>query len=178
MIEDLSYAEDLLFNLEYLDAVTSKEICMINTANYIYCDIDTGSLSHKFRLDLKEINKCVFDAMEHYMKKWGLIDSQSVAKYYSTVYYKSVEIMKNTFHKENAMTYFEKIEFNNRILRSERFVKALSFMDVTIPFHLKIVYQTKNYFWVRVYDRMIQVYGRIKRYIIILIFVNILQGEY
>lgn len=161
MIENLSFAEDLLFNLDYLDAVKSKGICIINSANYTYFDNDSVSLSHKYREDLEVINCCVLDKMEHYMTKWGLEDSESIAKYYSIVYFRFVDIMQNTFRKENKISYFKKIKYNNHLLHSERFNNSLSLMGTTIPSHLRKVYQTKNYFWIRIYERLIKLYGYI-----------------
>jgi len=159
MIEDLSLTEDLLFNLAYFDHVESKKICVINAVTYIYLDSDTDSLNHKYREDLKEIYDNLFDTVWQYTNKWGLTDPDSVAEYNNTVYHKTVEVLNNTFHPQNKMSYSEKIHFNNDVIRSQRFVDALSLMSVTIPDRLRKAYQTKNYFWVRVYERIISVYG-------------------
>ena len=163
MIEDLSLAEDVLFNLAYLDVVPSQKICVINTANYLYHDADSESLNLKYRDDLKDINDCLLDAVWRYINNWGLTDSDSVAEYNNTVFHKTVEVLKNTFHPQNKMSYSEKIRFNNDIIRSERFVDALLLMSITIPDPLRKAYQTGNYYWVRVYERMIKIYGWIKR---------------
>ena len=163
MIEDLSLTEDMLFNLQYMYTVSSTSICVINKANYIYQDSDSDSLNHKYRKDLKEIYDNLLNTIRQYMDKWGLTDPHSVSEYYSTVYYKFVEVLNNTFHPQNRMSYSEKLRFNNTILRSRRFVDALSMMSITIPNRLKRAYETKNYFWVRAYERIIKVYGKIKR---------------
>lgn len=163
MIEGLSLSEDMLFNLQYMDTVSSTSICVINKANYIYQDSDSDSLNHKYRKDLKEIYENLLDTIRQYMDKWGLTDPHSVSEYYSTVYYKFVEVLNNTFHPQNRMSYSEKLRFNNTILRSRRFVDALSMTSITIPNRLKRAYETKNYFWVRAYERIIKVYGKIKR---------------
>lgn len=163
MIEGLSLSEDMLFNLQYMDTVSSTSICVINKANYIYQDSDSDSLNHKYRKDLKEIYDNLLNTIRQYMDKWGLTDPHSVSEYYSTVYYKFVEVLNNTFHPQNRMSYSEKLRFNNTILRSRRFVDALSMMSITIPNRLKRAYETKNYFWVRAYERIIKVYGKIKR---------------
>ncbi len=159
MIEDLSLAEDVIFNLSYLSAIPSKKICIINKANYIYHDADSESLNNKYRDDLKEINDCLLDAVWQSISDWGLTDSTSVAEYYNTVYHKYVEVLDNTFHPQNTMSYFKKIRFNNGVIRSKRFVDALSLMSITIPERLRRAYRTKNYFWVCAYERIISVYG-------------------
>ena len=159
MIEDLSLTEDMLFNLAYLDRVPSKKIGIVNAANYIYLDTDADSLNHKYRENLKEIYDYLLDTIWRYMNQWELTDADSVTKYYDTVYYKSVEILNNTFHPQNTMSYFDKIRFNNEILRSQRFIDSLSSMSIVLPERLIKAYQTKNYFWVRVNDRIVSVYG-------------------
>lgn len=163
MIEDLSLAEDMLFNLKYLDTIPSKGICVINKANYIYLDSDSDSLNHKYRDDLKNIYDYLLDTIAKYMERWGLTDPHSVSEYYTTVYYKYAEVLNNTFHPQNKMPYHKKISYNNGILRSEGFVDALSKMSITIPNRLRRAYRTKNYFRVRVYERIIKMYGLIRR---------------
>lgn len=163
MIEGLSLGEDLIFNLEYFDAVSKTKICVINTANYIYLDSDTDSLNNKYRDDLKDVNMLILDKISEYTIKWGLVDSESKAKFYGTVYYKYVQIMQNTFHKKNTMSYYQKIKYNNQILRSKKFSDALLLMNVCIPNHLRRVYQTKNYFFVRGYERLVKLYGLLNR---------------
>lgn len=160
MIEDLSLTEDMLFNLAYLDRVPSTKICVINAANYIYLDTDSDSLNHKYREDLKEIYDYLLDTIWRYMNQWELTDADSVTKYYNTVYDKSVEILNNTFHPQNTMSYFDKIRFNNEILRSQRFIDSLSSMSIVLPERLIKAYQTKNYFWVRVNKKIVSVYSR------------------
>ena len=163
MIEDFSLAEDVLYNLEYLDMVPSKGICVINKANYLYFDSDSDSLNHKYRDDLKNIYDYLLEAIAQYMNRWGLTDPHSISEYHNTVYFKYVEVLNNTFHTQNKMPYHKKISFNNGVLRSEKFVDALSKMSITIPSRLRRAYRTKNYFWVRVHERIIKMYGLIRR---------------
>lgn len=162
MIENFSLAEDALFNLAYMDVVPSKKICVINRANYLYYDADSESLNQKYRDNLKDINDRLLDSVWQYIVNWGLTDSFSVAEYNNTVYHKMVEVLKNTFHPQNKMSYSERIRFNNDIIRSERFVDALAKMSITIPNRLRKAYLTQNYFWVRVYERIVKIYGCIR----------------
>lgn len=163
MLEGLSLGEDLIFNLEYFDDVLQTKICVINSANYIYLDSDTDSLNNKYRDDLKEVNMLILDKISEYTTKWGLVDSESTALFNSIVYYKSVQIMQNTFHKKNKMSYFQKVKYNNDILRSKAFIDALSLMNARIPNHLRKVYQTKSYFCVKIYEKLVELYGLLKR---------------
>lgn len=158
MIENLSLAEDVLFNLEYLDAVPSKQICIINSPNYIYINSNEDSLNFKYRDNLEEIYTLVLDRLLAYTTRWGLIDSESITKYYNVLYYKHVEILRNTFHPNNKISYLEKIRYNNQVLHSESFIKALSTMSVALPKRLRKAYKTKNYFFVWLIEHMTLMY--------------------
>ena len=155
MIESLSLAEDIIFNLEYLDSVCDTEICVINAANYTYLDVNTESLNKKFRKELLAIEEYYLGVLKHYMGKWGITDSLSLKQYHSTVYYKYCDVMNNTFNKQNKMSYFEKIRYNNRIMHKQAFIDSLAYLSDIIPLKLQMAYKTKNYFFVRIYQRLI-----------------------
>ena len=125
MREDLSLAEDLIFNLEYLDAIGEVPIGILNKTNYIYRDDDPNSLNRKYRSDLRFIYETVDQVLNQYLKKWGITDPDSWQDYYGMVFYHYQKIMENTFHKQNPDSMKSKIEYNNDILKLEIFKEAL-----------------------------------------------------
>lgn len=131
MREDLSLAEDLLFNLDYLDAIGEISIGVINKTNYIYQDDNPYSLNRKYRHDLRIIYESVDQSLNHYLLKWGITDQTSWRDYYRNVFYHYMEIMDNTLDKQNNSSLKEKILYNNSILRSECFQKALQKGEIT-----------------------------------------------
>lgn len=163
MLENLSLAEDAIFNLEYLDAVRLKNICVINRANYLYYDLSDDSLKNQYRNDLYEIYAMYFQTLKDYLERWGIAQTESFSKYYQIVYFKYLEIMNNTFKANNKRSFTKKIQFNNTILRDKMFAESLAVNDTLIPKKLKWAYQTKNYFWVWLYERVVNLYCRIKQ---------------
>lgn len=156
MDENLDLAEDIIFNLEYLDAETSHEICIINNTNYFYLDNSRESLRNRYRENLIEIYDYYLELLWKYLKKWCITDSKSVSVYYSIVYYEYVAAMNNTFSNDNTMSFCHKLSINNDILCKRSFTNALLKMNLSIPFILRKAYQTKHYFWVWLYKRIVE----------------------
>lgn len=145
MREDLSLAEDTLFNLDYLDALDQTAIGVINKPNYIYMDEDQSSLYRKYRKDLLSVYETVNQAIFQCLKKWNITDVDSWKRYYQSAFYKYCTVLKNTFHKNNPLAIREKYEFNNSILRSEAFREALVKGSDALPSWLFRAYQSGNY---------------------------------
>ena len=158
MDESLSLAEDVIFNLEYLDAVSSKSICVINSPNYLYINSDANSLNFKYRSDLLDIYDEFLLRLRYFMTKWDLTDKESITKYSNIVFLKYTEVMDNTFNRKNITTYFNRIKYNNTVLQKDEFIKALSFMNISINSVLRKAYLSKNYIFVRLYNRLISIY--------------------
>lgn len=152
MIEKLSLAEDIIFNLDYLDAISVESICFLNSPNYLYCDWSDNSLKNKYRNNLMDVYVLYLNVLKKYLYKWELIKRKGIVPYYNIVYYKYVEIMNNTFKKDNPISYIRKLQYNNSILYNKQFIEALSNMDIPISQKLKWAYQTKSYFFVRIYN--------------------------
>ena len=125
MPEDMSLAEDTLFNLAYLDALEQTAICVVNKPNYIYQNENQSSLYRKYREDLLQNNETVNQTIERYLNKWGVADKDSWDRYYRVVLFNYINVMDNTFHKDDPKTRREKIAYNNMVLQRDLFKKAL-----------------------------------------------------
>ena len=145
MREDLSLGEDILFNLDYLDALDRTAIGVINKTNYIYQDEDGSSLYRKFRPDLHEINEKVMQTIANYLQKWGITDDASWQRYYNAALFKYMNTLDNTFHRQNPKKWREKIRFNNEIMRSEGFCEALQKSNVHLTHAQRRAYASGNY---------------------------------
>ena len=145
MREDLSLAEDILFNLAYLDALDRTGIGVVNRTNYIYQDEDGNSLYRKFRPDLLAINDMVIQSIARYMDSWGITDEASWQRFYNAALFKYMNALDNTFHRQNPMSVREKIRYNNKIMQSESFRDTLHNSTVRlIPAHRK-AYESGDY---------------------------------
>lgn len=145
MREDLSLAEDILFNLAYLDALDQTGIGVVNKPNYLYQNEDPSSLYRKYRQDLLTINETVSRELSVYLKKWNVVDDASWKLYYNAVFYQYANVLKNTFHENNPMTSKEKIAYNNAVLCKTGFQEALAKMSARIPAPLLSAYRSGNY---------------------------------
>ncbi len=145
MREELSLAEDMLFNLDYLNVLDQTTIGVVNKANYIYQDEDQTSLYRKYRKDLLPIYEKVNQATFRYLKEWDITDDDSWNRYYQSVINHYNSVLKNTFHKDNPMTTEEKYKFNNEILRSEAFQEVLKKRPNAVPAWLLRAFRSGNY---------------------------------
>ena len=154
MNESISLAEDIIFNLDYLDVCQFSKICVINKPNYVYMDKNDYSLKNQYRKNLITYYNNYLDVLLCYLKKWNLTDSKTMSAYYDAVYYEYLVAMDNTFNRNNNMSFFEKIRNNSDILRLKNFADALSMMKIKIPDIMIKAYKTKNYFWVWLYKKL------------------------
>ena len=145
MREDLNRAEDILFNMEYLDALECTTIGIVNKTNYIYKDEGKDSLYRKYNEDLLAISETVNKEIKYYLNKWGVVDRDSWQKLYNTVFFNYQSVLKNTMHKQNPMTMREKIKYNNMILNEKRFREALNECGVSMMPSLRKAYESGNY---------------------------------
>jgi len=145
MREDISLAEDTLFNLEYLDALGEVSICVINKANYTYHNEDQNTLNRKYRSDFLDINMMVNRTIAYYLKKWDISDEASWKTYYNAVFFRYQCALRNTFHKQNPMSGSEKLAFNNEILKQESFQEALRRTTLPLSPALCRAYQSGSY---------------------------------
>ncbi len=154
MREDLSLAEDILFNLAYLDALERPLIGIINKPNYIYQDEDPHSLYRKYRQDLLTINETVNQAVANYMRKWGITGDSAWRKYYITAFNNYRIVFDNTFHKKNPMSIKEKLAYNNAIMGQKSFREVLENSAFSLSPALKRAYESGDYRRVRSVERI------------------------
>ena len=154
MREDLSLAEDILFNLEYLDALDCTAIGVVNKPNYIYQNEDPNSLYRKYRPDLLHIQELTVHSIKQYMCKWGIADDDLWRRFYNASLFKYLNVFENTFHRQNPMSMREKINYNNTILKSESFRNALQKSAVNLPAVQRRAYQSGKYGRVLIAERV------------------------
>lgn len=145
MLEHMSLAEDLLFNLCYFDTLDPTAIGVVNKPNYIYQDQDQGSLNHRYRVDLLEINEMVNTEVCACLVKWGAWDALSQELAVNSAFYRYIQVLNNTFSPSNPMTRREKTRYNSMVLQREGFREALKKTTVYITPLLRRAYESGNY---------------------------------
>ena len=64
-------------------------------------------------------------------------------------------VLKNTFSEKNKATKKDKIRYNNSIMKSKEFVQSLNNLDCYINPAYKFAYETKNYWFVLLLDKVL-----------------------
>lgn len=161
MKDNLSLAEDIIFNLDYMDIVPSNNICMLNSANYLYIDKNGNSLKNQYRDDLAEIYEYYLLIMKQYLIKWGCFDEKSSVKYSDIVFYDLSYVMDSII-KETTISFPQTIKKCNRIMRSDMFIEAMSKNDIKMSPVLRKAYKSKNYLCVLIFRKISALLGRNK----------------
>lgn len=153
MRADLKLAEDIIFNLEYLDKNQNDTIGIINKANYIYNDENEDSLYHRFNSNLLYINELVNECLIAFLKKWN-VKNDCLQKYFSYVYNSYLQVLENTMSDKNHASYCEKIKFNNSVLKKQEFKIAYKNSGIKTNPIINFAYKTNNYslisFWKKI----------------------------
>lgn len=161
--ETASFAEDAIFNYDYIKDIESY--CLIDEPLYYY-RVLSNSLSHGrfipyFEETIKKLHlrkKILFEKLEIDAVK--MIDVNFL--------YSMCAVLENNMHKDAPGTWIEKVQRNNVVLRSEEFKKAYPYRYEQ-PKHfnkryirmLELSYQTGNYFWLW----LLGVPGKIKSFL-------------
>lgn len=101
-----------------------------------------------------EIYKTINSTMHRFIVKWNCSEEQ-VKKYFNACFYKYEVVLKNTFSEKNKATKKDKIRYNNSIMKSKEFVQSLNNLDCYINPAYKFAYETKNYWFVLLLDKVL-----------------------
>ena len=141
--EGLSLGEDLIFNLDYLDAVDGS-IVVANKVCCNYTRTENDSLDHKYRPDLFKIYQQTDARILNSLQNWK-VEEASFRLYRNSVFYHYEHMLKNTFHKQNKQSHQEKLSYNNELMNSLEFKKILEERDCFVhPFYLR-AYKSGDY---------------------------------
>lgn len=118
--EETDYAEDALFNNEYLKYCQS--ICFINKSLYNYYVSDNDSLSSKYYSDYYDKVKPV------YLSRLQYISEEHIPEFCYDYFYHFNKSLKGTFDKRNKISLMKKIKYNNYIINDSVFKECISMM--------------------------------------------------
>lgn len=162
MREDLSNGEDLIFNLQYFDALDNTKFGIVNKANYLYND-GGDSLNWGYRPNLYRDYNEINSAIKKYLIKWGAFSGSSRTSYYNTAFYHYTRVLENTFNKNNSLGLIQKIRFNNSVLRTDEFKETLENCSSCPRGIIKAAYRSGHYVFVPIAKQIRRLFGRIKR---------------
>lgn len=153
MPEGISIAEDLLFNLQYLEAEEIEGICVLNDAEYIYVRNGEESLDNRYHADYYEVHKQAFDKLKELLKKWNVWEENRVA--YREHYWHFLEdALKHNMRGIKKQNYRQRIKSNNKILAEPFFRELLSERKGSMSRSTYWCYRLKKYGLLRFYQKL------------------------
>ncbi len=97
-LEDISLGEDLLFNLEYIK--NCSYISLIKTPLYYYENTNDSSLTLRFKKDLYNNQRMLFERLREFLKENNIYTEDS-REYLETLYTdRMIWCLENLFHKD------------------------------------------------------------------------------
>lgn len=158
MDTNLSLGEDLLFNIDYLSN-TNKEIVVINKPLYNYVCNGKISLANKYYENMFDIYVRINNKLLNACNRFGC-DNKEITACYNAGFYKFEVTLQNTFSKENKISFFKKIKYNNEIIKSNEFQSFFQNSQLTIHPILLKAYNHKSYFWIYLLKKLLKLLGK------------------
>ena len=160
--ESISIAEDLLFNLEYID-LSEGNITVVEGQLYFYVNINEESLTKKFHKDLKTAYLFLMSEMENYLVRWNC-STIDMDAFYNYSYFLFESVLENTYHKDSIIN--NKIKYNDEIIKSKEFCDTLNRTTCFINPFVRIAYSLQSYRLILFYKRMVESIKKLKQSII------------
>lgn len=156
MKEEISIAEDLLFNLQYLDAAGECQVVILNKVPYYYVRNGQVSLDHGYKKNYYAIHKEVLGILWNDCRKW------QVPKEDIPLFYKRYgEYMQNAFanleEKDCPLSGFARFAEKSRITADRHFQKSLTQKKGTMGRGSYLMWKSRIYLFVWLYEKVRQV---------------------
>ena len=153
MDESISIAEDLLFNLQYLDAAGECPVIILNQVLYYYVRNGQISLDHGYKKNYYKIHKGVLKELWTYSKKWQ-VPEEDIPLFYKRYW----EYMQNAFvnleYKNCPMNGFGKFVEKSRITADRHFQKSLVQKKDTLGRGSYLMWRSRIYLLVWLYEKI------------------------
>lgn len=153
MNEEISIAEDLEFNLQYLDAAGECKVVVLNDLSYFYVRNGESSLDHGYRQNYYSIHKQILLLLWDLCQKWK-VPKEDYPLYYHRYWEYMQSALANNECKDAGMNWFEKMHANSRILSNSMFQKCLAYKRGSIGRGSYLTLRTGCYFLVWLYDKV------------------------
>ena len=153
MDEQLSIAEDLLFNLHYLELAGRCKIAILNHISYYYVRNGQNSLDSGYRQNYYEIHQKVLAELWEKCIEWQV--PQEDYPLYDQRYWEYMQAaLQNQEYKDCPLTLTQKIRENSRIISDKRFQKCLLVHKAQMGRINYRLLRTGSYFLVWHYGKM------------------------
>ena len=124
----IPYNEDFIFNLMYLDKVSTVKIHNNSIYNY-YLDAP-GSLCKKYVENLTEIYRIKEDVLKSVIIDKATNKQDALKVWYTYVFNDTNRAINNTFSPSNPATKREKTKYCTKLIRDKRFKDSIKYADL------------------------------------------------
>lgn len=156
MNEEISIAEDLLFNLEYLDAAGECPVVILNNIPYFYVRNGEVSLDHGYREGYYKIHKQVLGKLWNYCEKWE-IPTEDRSLYYSRYWEYMMAALANNNCADSPLSFWQRIWENGKVYKDKNFQKSLKTKKRTMGRGSYFTMRTRSGIIVWLYEKVRQV---------------------
>lgn len=144
---EVSCGEDVIVNNEYLRKC--DKIVVINQPLYVYLRGDGETLSTKYDSRYFDIHRPLYESRKQFINDK---DMPAFCKTYFSIFTTG---LKMTFDKRNDAGFFEKLRYNNAILKNPSFVECLNKADLSSesPRYIELL-RSQNYLKIYVIEKL------------------------
>lgn len=151
----LNRGEDLIFNLSYVDHISSFVTIPLVSYNYIHSN--ENSLMNIYRKDLFDCSVKEYNAWLRFFDK-HIISKKQIEECSTYYYLNFISILKSTFDERNSESLLGKLNRNHHIIKSNVFIECLRLADMSKEDSRYIrLLKTKNYYLVWFAEQVIKV---------------------
>ena len=124
MNERISIAEDLLFNLQYMDAIGEDPIVILNDVSYYYVRNGQASLDYGYKKNYYDIHKKILDILWKCCHVWQ-VPAEDISLYYQRYWDYMQGAFSNLISEDCKLSKFQKFWEKSKITADGYFQKSL-----------------------------------------------------
>ena len=142
MSEELSLGEDLVFNLNYLDACGRQGFIIQNQILYNYVRNGKESLDNGYRDDYHYAVQRMYDAFYGFCEKRSIETNKVFWKWAMWMY---DEVLCNTYSQSSRQSAWRRYRFNDRVMKDQRLAEIVKQIgrDNGVPAY--VGYRSRSY---------------------------------
>lgn len=153
MGESMQIAEDLLFNLHYLDVAGDCDIVVLN--NLFYCYVRNGnvSLDHGYRKNYYKTHKKVLGLLWDFCMKWE-VPNEDIPLFYIRYWEYMQSAIANNKCEGAGLSWAGRMHANSIILRDSKYQKSIKYKRSSMGLGSYLTMKSRSYFLVWLYEKI------------------------
>lgn len=153
MAENISIAEDLLFNLDYLKETGECPVIILNRVPYYYVRNGQVSLDHGYQKEYYSIHKKVLNVLWERAKNWQ-VPKEDISLFYERYWEYMQNAFQNLEYQNCPLNGFEKVVEKSRITADKHFQKSLVQKKDTMGRGSYLTWRSRIYALVWLYEKV------------------------